>query len=594
MVTKIAARMVVSTELLKLSRSRVLSSGTGCARRQEQVNRRWRSPFAGLWLAALLSSLLLFSLGCANPENVTHVAAAQTIQVGSELAPDQVINRQLETDPRTLDPSLSQDVVGFIVLQDLFEGLTTVAMDGSTIPGVAASWETSADGKTWTFHLRKDARWSNGEPVTADDFVYAWRREVDPATASEYSQALAPIENAMEVADGKMPVDKLGVESMGSQTLVVHLHAPTAYLPALLTNAYLFPLYAPTVKQWGDAWTQPGHMVSNGPFVLSDRVLNGHITLLKNSHYWDAAHVHLTRVNYQVVEDNTAAMNQYLAGDLDLTDRFPAPDKDRLEQMLGSQVVLSPNFATAMFSFNVAKQPFINNPKLRVALSAALDRDILSKYVLRGIEPPAYNIMPPLKGYDPVIPDWAKMTTDARHAYARELYQEAGYSDRNPLETVLTVMTQGPEQRRFMEAVVAMWQVNLGAKVQLYFEEWKVFLQAKQQKLPLLYWDAWSGDYPDPFTFMQLFETGNGMNNGSYHNARYDDLIGEASNTNDAAKRLQLFQQAEGILNEDAPTIPVYFYSSTHLIKPYVKGWQPNVMDQILSRYIYILAHQES
>lgn len=593
MATKIAGRMAIRMELPKLQRRRLPSSGAGRPCCPVGANCRWRSSSAAVLLIAL-SSLLLFPLGCANPENVTHVAAAQTIQVSSELAPDQVINRQLETDPRTLDPSLSQDVVGFIVLQDLFEGLTTVSSDGSTIPGVATSWETSADGKIWTFHLRKEARWSNGEPVTADDFVYAWRREVDPATASEYSQALAPIQNAMEIADGKMPVDKLGVESMGPQILVVHLHAPTAYLPALLTNAYLFPLYAPAVKQWGDAWTQPAHMISNGPFVLSDRVLNGHITLLKNSHYWDAAHVRLTRVNYQVVEDNTAAMNQYLAGDLDLTDRFPASDKDRLVQMLGSQLVLFPNFATAMFSFNVAKQPFINNPKLRVALSAALDRDILSKYVLRGIEPPAYNVMPPLTGYDPAIPDWAKMTPDARHAYARSLYQQAGYSDRNPLETVLTVMTQGPEQRRFMEAVVAMWQVNLGAKVQLYFEEWKVFLQAKQQKQPLLYWDAWSGDYPDPFTFMQLFETDNGMNSGSYHNAQYDSLIEEASNTNDAAKRLQLFRQAEGILNEDAPTIPVYFYAGTHLIKPYVKGWEPNVMDQILSRYIYILAHQES
>ena len=593
MATRIAARMATRMAVWKLLRSRVPAGGAGSARREARTNCRPRSLFGTLLLAALSSSLLLFPLGCAKPENTTPVAA-QTIQLGSDLAPDQVLNRHLETDPRTLDPSLSEDVVGQIVLEDLFEGLTTVAMDGSVVPGVATSWETSADGKIWTFHLRKDARWSNGEPVTADDFVYAWRREVDPATASEYSQALAPIENATEIADGKMPVEKLGAQSMGPQTLIVHLHAPTPYLLALVGNNYLYPLYAPAVKQWGDAWTQPAHMVSNGPFVLSDRVLNGHITLLKNSHYWDAVHVRLSRVNYVVVEDSTAAMNQYLAGDLDFTDRLPAPEKDRLQQMLGSQVVLSPYFSTAMFSFNVAKQPFVNNPKLRVALSAALDRDVLVKYVMRGIGVPAYDLMPPLMGYDPVIPDWAKMTADARHAYARSLYQQAGYSDSHPLETVLTYPSGGPEQRRFMEALAAMWQINLGAKVQIYNVEWKVFLQAKQQKQPLLYWDAWSGDFPDPFTFFQLFQTGNGQNSGDYRNVQYDSLIDQASNESDAAKRFQLFRQAESILNQDAPTIPVYFWENARLVKPYVKGWQPNVMDRIMSRYIYILAHQES
>jgi oligopeptide transport system substrate-binding protein len=398
--------------VLKLLRSRIPPDGAASARRKVRSNSRRRSLLGLSLLAFLSSSLLLFSLGCAKPQEAAPVAA-QAITVSSDLAPDQVINRHLETDPRTLDPSLSEDVVGQIVLEDLFEGLTTVAIDGSIIPGVATSWETSADGKTWTFHLRKDARWSNGEPVTAEDFVYAWRREVDPATASEYSQALAPIENAMEIANGKMPIDKLGVESMGPQTLVVHLQAPTPYLLALVGNNYLYPLYASAVKQWGDAWTQPSHMISNGPFVLSDRVLNGHITLLKNSHYWDASHVRLSRVNYVVVEDSTAAMNQYLAGDLDLTDRLPGPEKDRLQQVLGDQVVLSPYFATAIFSLNVGKQPFVNNPKLRVALSAAVDRDTFVKYVMHGIGVPAYNLMPPLKGYAPAIPDWAKMTTDA-------------------------------------------------------------------------------------------------------------------------------------------------------------------------------------
>jgi hypothetical protein len=408
MATKIAGRMAIRMELPKLQRRRLPSSGAGRPCCPVGANCRWRSSSAAVLLIAL-SSLLLFPLGCANPENVTHVAAAQTIQVSSELAPDQVINRQLETDPRTLDPSLSQDVVGFIVLQDLFEGLTTVSSDGSTIPGVATSWETSADGKIWTFHLRKEARWSNGEPVTADDFVYAWRREVDPATASEYSQALAPIQNAMEIADGKMPVDKLGVESMGPQILVVHLHAPTAYLPALLTNAYLFPLYAPAVKQWGDAWTQPGHMVSNGAYLCCPSgFINGHIALQQESRTTGTLkHVRLTQSELLQVVDQTppAAMDQYLAGDLD-SDRYgkPASDKDRSSSgCLAAKSCSGSEFRRRRCSaYQSCRNSSVHrdNPKLRRgAQYRRWTATSLSKYVRRGLwNPPAYNVMPPLIG----------------------------------------------------------------------------------------------------------------------------------------------------------------------------------------------------
>ncbi len=577
---------------LKLSLSRVPLSGAGRVRRRARASFQWPDLFSTLRCAAL-SWALLVSLGCANSENATHVSA-QTIEVGSNLAPDQVISRHLEADPRSLDPTLSLDIPGSIVLEDLFEGLVGVGIDGNTIPGIAISWETSADGKTWTFHLRKGARWSNGEPVTGGDFVYAFRRLVDPATASEYAQALAPVENAMDVAAGKMPLDKLGVESIGTQTVVIHLGAPTPYLPALLANNYLYPIYQPAVKQWGNAWTQPGHMISNGPFILSERVLSGHITLLKNPYYWDASHVRLSKVNYIVISDYGEAVNQYLAGDLDWTDRIPGSDLDRLKQMVGNQVVLAPNFATAYYAFNLTKPPFAGNPKLRLALSMAVDREILVQYLMHGAGVPAYSLMPPLPGYEQAVPDWAKLSPDARHALARKLYREAGYSESHPLETVLTYPSGGADVRRQMEALSAMWQMNLGAKVQIYNVEFKVLQEAKLQRQPLLFWDAWTGDFLDPFTFLQLFTTGNDMNYGGYSNSQYTALVDQASNTNDVAKRMQLFHRAESILNEDAPFLPTYFWVSAHLVKPYVKGWQANLMDRNLSRYIYILAHQES
>jgi oligopeptide transport system substrate-binding protein len=563
-----------------------------------KVQRRWRtsgklSGIINKLCGSILAALLLFIAACANQQSPA-IAAPQSITVSSELAPEQIISRHLYTDPRSLDPSLATAVVDQIVLQDLFEGLVTLAKDGTPIPGTASSWDISADGKTWTFHIRKNARWSNGAPVTANDFVYAWRRQVDPATGSEYSQALAPIENALDIASGTVPVNKLGVESAGPQTLVVHLHAPTPYLPGLLTNPYLLPIYEPAVKQWGEAWTQPQHMIGNGAFTLADRVINGHITLLKNPAYWDAEHVRLTRVNYLVVPDFDAAVNRYLSGDLDWTDRVTANQKIRLQRLLGDQVVIVPMYGQLFFSFNLTKPPFADNPKLRQALNMALDRDVLTKYVRHGIEIPGYGILPPLPGYDPYVPDWAKLSTEDRHALARKLYQEAGYSDKHPLETVLTYPSSGADIRQLIEALSAMWLTNLGAKIQIYDVEFKVMLQMRQQKQPTFYWDAWFGDFPDPFTFMQLFQTGNGMNAGEYSDPRYDALIDQASNTNDQTVRFQLFHQAEALLDHDAPTVPVYTWASTHLVKPYVKGWQTNVMDRNLSQYMYILAHKES
>ncbi len=561
------------------------------------VTMRMRAPVRGHGLRWRWYLLVLFAIpfcltACGKQERVS--ASAREIQVGSDLAAEQILNRHLEADPRSIDPSLATDVVSQRVLDDLFEGLVTLSEEGRTVPGVATSWETSADGKTWTFHLRESARWSNGQPVTAQDFIYAWRRQVDPATGSEYAQALAPIENAMDVAAGKMPPDKLGVEAPGPHTLVVHLNAPTPYLLALLTNAYLDPIYEPAVKQWGDGWTQPGHMVSNGAFLLSERVINGHTTVDKNPYYWDANRVRLSKVIYHSISDNGATTDQYLAGNLDFTNGLNVSDMDRLRRILGSQVVLSPSFATAMFGYNLSKPPFAGNPKLRLALNIALDRDILMKYVEHGVGIPAYNMMPPLDGYVPAVPDWADLSDDARHALARKLYREAGYSDAHPLEVVITYASGGPGTRRFMEALSAMWLMNLGAKVQIYNVEWKVLLQSVQMKQPVFYWDAWVGDFPDPFTYMQLFQTGFGMNYGNYSNPQYDALVDQASSINDAAARSALFHRAEAILNEDAPLLPVYFYVNPHLIKPYVKGWQSNITDRNLSRYMYILAHRES
>lgn len=516
------------------------------------------------------------------------------VVVSTKRAPpsQQILTRQINSSPRTLDPSLSEGVPSQTVLEDLFQGLTTINKKGQVIPGVAKSWKVTNDGKTYTFKLRHDAKWSNGQLVTANNFVYAWRREVNPQTGAEYAQALDPIVNASAIANGKLPPRKLGVQALSPFTLKVELNAPTPYFLSLLTNTYLYPLYAPTIKRWGDAWTRPSHLVSNGPFYLKQWVINGHIDLKKNPYFWDAKSVILRKVVFYPISDPGAKLSRYLSGDVDwtTTPAFPPAETTWVEKNLGKQVVLAPYYGNAYLGMLVHKPPF-NNRDLRLAMSMAIDRHILAKDVLRGQAVPAYTLVPPLPNYNQPVPSWANWPRSKRLAEAKLLYHEAGYSRSHPLRVHLVYPTGGPAQRHFMDALATMWKQNLGADVSIWNEQWKVFLQNIQYDHAKLYWSAWIGDYPDPYTFMQLFQADYAMNYGHYSYPKYQNLIAKAQAEANNKKRYRIFETAGRILNKTMPYIPMYFYVSSHLIKPYVAGWRTTIMDRHLSRYMYILAH---
>lgn len=524
--------------------------------------------------------------GCGGP----HQPASGTVGPdAAERAASRHLRRHVDQAPRTLDPSLNTEVPAQRILDDLFEGLTRIAGDGAVVPGVASSWEHSADGLSWTFHLRPEARWSNGDPVTADDFVYAWRRTVDPATAAEYAQQFAPLRNGLEVAAGRQPVEALGVRAPDARTLLVQLNAPTPYFLYLLTNAYYMPLHAPTLRAYGADWTRPGKMVGNGAFQLAQLVVNGAITLKKNPYYHEAAAVRLDQVTYYPVPDRGAATARFLAGDIDLSDGFNVEDIQWLRRQLGSQVQLSPYFGTVMLGLYQQRPPFDSKP-LRQALSMAIDRDVLAEKLLHGLFLPATHLVPPYDGYTPALPDWAGWTTEQRHARARELYAQAGYSKERPLVVELVHPTQSPDTVRVHEALAAMWRMNLGAEVRLSSEEFRVFTQNRRLGQHALFWHAWIGDYPDPYTFLSLFRRDDGNNHPRYASEAYEALMHAAEQTPDDAARLRLYQQAEAVLNDDAPFVPVYFYQSRHLVRPYVKGWQGNVMDRNPSRNLWLAA----
>ncbi|HEV7432423.1 MAG TPA: peptide ABC transporter substrate-binding protein [Steroidobacteraceae bacterium] len=537
----------------------------------------------------LASATVLLLAACSAGDSGSE-ARPHAIKVSQSLADQQVLTRAVDGGGmRSLDPSISTDVPAAHILDDLFEGLTRLDERGEPAPGVASSWQTSADGRTWIFHLR-EARWSNGDPVRAADFVYAWRRTVNPSTASDYAQALAPVANAIPISEGRLPVTELGISAPDERTVRVRLNAPTPYLLSLLTKAYTYPQYEPAVRAHGEDWVRPQYIVSNGAFVLREYVIGGRVTLMKNPRYWDAAHVRLQRVVY-VPLDRAVQTARFFAGELMFTDSFSAEQTAWLRTRLGAQVVSAPYLGNFVLGLNAQRPPFANNRNLRMALTLGADRETLVHYVRQGLYEPAWTPTPPLPGYHVVLPAWTHLPPAARHALAQRYYTAAGYSRERPLHIELRYPTDS-DNRRTYEALAAMWRANLGAEVETYNEEFRVQLNERHLKKLALFHYAWIGDYPDPYTFLQLFQTGFGYNDGGYSNARYDALLNAAGNEADAARRLLLLAQAEAILNDDVACIPLYYYATRHLIKSYVRGWTSNIQDRNLSQYMYLLEHQ--
>jgi oligopeptide transport system substrate-binding protein len=559
--------------------------------RAHRRTRAWPpiAALAGATLAAAGAGATLLLAACSG-NDPGGGAPPQLPVVGQALATSQVLVRAVDAGGmRSIDPSISTDVPAAHVLDDLFEGLTRLDVNGEPGPGVANHWETSADGRVWTFHLRA-AQWSNGVPVRAGDFVYAWRRTVDPATASDYAQALAPVANALAISSGQMHASALGVAAPDERTLRVTLNAPTPYLLSLLSKSYTYPQYEPAIRDHGDDWVRPEFIVSNGAFVLREYVIGGRVTLERNPRYWGAEHVRLQRVVYLPL-DRAVQTARFFAGELMFTDSFSAEQTAWLRARLGSQVVSAPYLGNFVLGLNQVRPPFAGDRNLRLALTLGVDRETLVRYVRQGLYQPAWTPVPPLPGYQAPLPAWARLPEAARHELARRYYAAAGYSRQHPLRVALHYPTDS-DNRRTYEAVAAMWRANLGAEVETYNEEFRVQLNERHLKKLALFHYAWIGDYPDPYTFLQLFQTGFGYNDGGYSNPRYDALLTAAGNEPDAARRLQLLSQAESILDDDVACIPLYYYATRHLIKSYVRGWASNIQDRNLSQYMYLLEHQ--
>jgi len=532
------------------------------------------------------------TLAAISLSSVITPAIAANPPAGAQLAEQQQIVRHIKDEPASLDPLKAVGLPEIQVIRDLFEGLTNQDAQGKIVPGVAQSW-SSNDNKTWVFTLRNNARWSNGDPVTAQDFVYSWQRLVDPKNSSPFAwfAGLSGIENAAAITKGEMTPDKLGVIAQGKTQLKVTLDRPVPWFPALVANVALFPVPQKTIAQEGDSWTSPGKLVGNGAYQLSERVVNEKIVLIRNPGYWDDAHSVLTKVTFVPINEESSATKRYRANDVDITESFPKNMYAMLKKTLPGEVYTPDQLGTYYYAFNTQKGPTAD-VRVRKALSWSIDRKVIAEKVLGTGEKPAWHFTPDVTaGFKPLPTFMQQHDQNTLNAQAKALLTSAGYGPGKPLKLKLLYNTSESHQKIAI-AVASMWKKNLGVDVTLENQEWKTYIDSRNSGNFDVIRASWVGDYNEPSTFLNLLTSGNSSNISRFSNADYDAVIAKASReTNDQARNSD-YNRAEQILAEQTPIASIYQYTNGRLIKPWVKGYPiTNPEDVAYSRELWIEKH---
>jgi len=460
-------------------------------------------------------------------------------------------------EPETLDPSIITGQPEGRLAAALFEGLTNFDEHGQVIPGVAEKWDLSPDARTYTFHLRKDARWSNGQPVTAGDFRDSWHRTLAPETGSEYSYQLYYIHNGRPFNEGKLrDFSQVGIAVPDDSTLQVTLDNPTPFFLQLCATSPLYPMYLPAIRKWGDDWIKPGHLVGNGPYLLDAWRINDRVRLVKNPWYWDKAHVAMNTIDALPIDRANVALNYFTSGGADLL-----MDKGLTQPALMPELKKRPFFHSAPFlgtyfvRFNVTR-PALKDPRVRRALSLVIDKQLIVDKITRAGELPAGSFVPPgAAGYQPP-PGLAY-----NPAEARRLLAEAGYPGGKGMPLLTYLYSVGELNEAIAVEVQSMCKQELGINIALERQEWKVYLNSMDSLDFDLCRSSWVGDYNDPNTFLDMFVTGGGNNRTGFANPAYDKLIADAASEVDQKKRFDIFRDAERMLvSEQTPICPIFFY----------------------------------
>ena len=503
---------------------------------------------------------------------------------------DQVLHRGMGADPADLDPHTATNIAEIDVTSALFEGLVAEdPLDLHPVPGVAARWDISSDLLTYTFYLRPDARWSNGRPVIATDFLASWRRVLTPSLAAENAGMLYVVQGAEAFHKGATSdFAQVGATAIDARTLRVVLEHPTPYFLSLLTHPAWLPVPIATIQAHGEAytrgngWTRPGRHVGNGAFALKEWRPNDKIVLEKSPTYWDAARVRLTAIHFYPIESVEAEERSFRTGQLHITYGLPFAKVDAYRRNSPALLRTDPFLNTYFFRLNV-RQPTLANEKIRRALALAVDRKAIAEKLLHGGQKPATTVTPPgLLGYTPPA------GTPSDPTAARALLAEAGFPGGKGLPNIELLHNTSANNRLIAEAVQEMWRRELGIDVTLLNQEYKVVLAERRAGRFQILLGDWVGDYLDPTTFLDLWRSDSGNNHTGWGNAEYDALLFSAARTADAATRAQLLQKAEALMLAAAPIVPIYANTHVFLVQPSVRGWHPTLLDHHPYKHVWL------
>jgi len=514
---------------------------------------------------------------------------ASPVPAGTVLAEKQEIVLNNSAEVTSIDPAKQGAEPAFNLGRDLFEGLTLQDKLGRTIPGIATSWSANSDNTVYTFTLR-ESTWSNGEPLTANDFVYSWQRLIDPATASPYAwfAAIPGIKNADAIMKGDKPASSLGVRAIDAQTFEVTLAAPVPFFVKLLSHPVLAPVHQASVEKHGSQWTQPGNIVTNGAFTVSDWKVNEKMVMVKNAKYWDAANVVLNKITWLPIGDANVSLNRFLAGEIAEARSIPAAQKNKLLKAHPEMVMThNASLGSTFYYFNTTKGP-TKDIKVRKALAYSIDRDIITKAINKAGQVPMFTLVPPqTDGFTSYKPEFSKWTQKQRNEKAKALIAQAGYNKSNPLKLSFTTPTYSKDIR-MATAMAGMWKQILGAQVDIQQLEPKVFYASTTPGN--VHRGGWTADYNEASTWLDIFTSQSVNNNSKYANANYDKLMKSAKTMADPSKE---YNQAERQLIDDMAILPLYRNGDNkYLLQTKVGGYElTNPENSFYRKNLYIKAN---
>lgn len=548
----------------------------------------FRSRRCGAAIAA--ASILGLAVGCQGPEGPVlpsnEGASSHSAPGISRNFQAHPLVRAILGEPRTLDPQLADDESSLQVIRDLFEGLTSETPDGNVAPGIAASWTVNDPGTTYRFHLRRNARWSDGDKIVADEVVEGLRRAVDPKTAAGFSSQLSLIKNASEIINGRLKVDSLGVSAIDDETVQIVLERPATFFLQLVSQPICAPVHHHDGESTRSKSQSDNTITSNGPFFLNKWVPGAYLLISRNPHYWNNQINSVTNIKYLFEDSESTELNQYLAGEIDITSTIPIPDFARISKLIPNEIQTAPILGTFFIALNVSRPPFANNQKLRQALSMAVERRLITERIVAGATPAFGFVANGIHDYTQQHYSWATLPRTERVRQARQLYAESGHSEEHPLRFTL-YFNANEGVKRVMLAVAANWKENLGIDVKLVSSEFRVFLEERKDRSK---WDAirlgWYADYNDASSFLEILESTNAQNNPEYRNSQFDKLIHDARVQPNSTMRRRILETAEQLILNDGPVIPIYFYSARRLVKPNIAGASISPMNRTYSKFL--------